>query len=74
MLNYKQLYYFWNVAKAGSITRAAEHLHLTPQTISGQISELAVRDTIHGRPVKNTEALANPGALDLYRDLPQLQN
>lgn len=40
MLNYKQLYYFWNVAKAGSITRAAEHLHLTPQTISGQISEL----------------------------------
>ena len=40
MLNYKQLYYFWNVAKAGSITRAAERLHLTPQTISGQISEL----------------------------------
>ena len=37
MLNYKQLYYFWNVAKAGSITRAAERLHLTPQTISGQI-------------------------------------
>jgi len=28
MLNYKQLYYFWNVAKAGSITRAAERLHL----------------------------------------------
>lgn len=40
MLNYKQLYYFWNVAKVGSITRAAERLHLTPQTISGQISEL----------------------------------
>ena len=39
MLNYKQLYYFWNVAKVGSITRAAERLHLTPQTISGQISE-----------------------------------
>ncbi len=31
MLNYKQLYYFWNVAKAGSITRAAERLHLTPR-------------------------------------------
>ena len=45
-----------------------------PRTISGKISELAVRDTIHGRPVKNTEALANAGALDLYRDLPQLQN
>jgi len=40
MLNFKQLYYFWNVAKIGSIARAAERLHLTPQTISGQISEL----------------------------------
>ena len=40
MLNYRQLHYFWNAAKAGSITRAAERLHLTPQTISGQISEL----------------------------------
>jgi LysR family transcriptional activator of nhaA len=40
MLNYKQLHYFWNVAKAGSITRAAERLHLTPQTISGQLAEL----------------------------------
>lgn len=40
MLNYKQLHYFWNVAKAGSIVRAAERLHLTPQTISGQIGEL----------------------------------
>jgi acetoacetyl-CoA synthetase len=44
-----------------------------PRTISGKISELAVRDTIHGRAVKNTEALANPGALALFRDLPQLQ-
>ncbi|WP_332669975.1 transcriptional activator NhaR [Aromatoleum sp.] len=40
MLNYKQLYYFWNVARHGSITRAAERLHLTPQTISGQLAEL----------------------------------
>lgn len=40
MFNYKQLYYFWNVANAGGITRAAEQLHLTPQTISGQVSEL----------------------------------
>ncbi len=40
MLNYKQLYYFWNVARSGSITRAAERLHLTPQTISGQLAEL----------------------------------
>ncbi len=40
MLNYKHLYYFWNVAKAGSIARTAERLHITPQTISGQIGEL----------------------------------
>ncbi|MEB0137775.1 MULTISPECIES: transcriptional activator NhaR [unclassified Undibacterium] len=37
-LNYKHLYYFWMVAKAGSIARASEQLHLTPQTISGQLS------------------------------------
>ena len=43
MLNYKQLYYFWQVAKLGGITRAAEQLHLTPQTLSGQIAELEVR-------------------------------
>ena len=40
MLNYKQLYYFWQVARQGGITRAAEELHLTPQTLSGQIAEL----------------------------------
>lgn len=43
-----------------------------PRTISGKISELAVRNVIHGRPVKNTDALANPRALELYRDLPEL--
>ncbi|MFZ6688942.1 transcriptional activator NhaR [Undibacterium sp. SXout11W] len=37
-LNYKHLHYFWAVAKAGSIARASEQLHLTPQTISGQLS------------------------------------
>lgn len=37
-LNYKHLHYFWVVAKAGSIVRASEQLHLTPQTISGQLS------------------------------------
>ena len=40
MINYKHLYYFWNVAKQGSVTRASEQLHLTPQTISGQINLL----------------------------------
>ena len=44
-----------------------------PRTRSGKISELAVRDIVAGRAVKNTEALANPEALELYRDLPQLQ-
>ena len=37
-LNYKHLHYFWVVAKAGGIVRASERLHLTPQTISGQVS------------------------------------
>jgi acetoacetyl-CoA synthetase len=43
-----------------------------PRTISGKITELAVREVIHGRPVKNVDALANPGALELFRDLPEL--
>lgn len=38
-LNYKHLRYFWIVAKSGSIARASKHLHLTPQSISGQLSE-----------------------------------
>lgn len=40
MLNYKQLHYFWRVAKDGGVTRASEHLNLTPQTLSGQIALL----------------------------------
>ncbi|KKB07137.1 LysR family transcriptional regulator [Devosia geojensis] len=40
MLNYKQLHYFWKVAKTGSIARAAEQLRLAPQTISAQIGTL----------------------------------
>ncbi|MCX8146455.1 MAG: transcriptional activator NhaR [Azovibrio sp.] len=39
-LNYRHLYYFWMVAKAGSLARAAEQLGLTPQTISAQLSQL----------------------------------
>ena len=45
-----------------------------PRTKSGKIVELAVRDVVHGRPIKNKEALANPEALDLYRDLEALQS
>jgi acetoacetyl-CoA synthetase len=43
-----------------------------PRTKSGKIVELAVREVVHGRPVRNKEALANPEALELFRDLPQL--
>ncbi|MDQ3698485.1 MAG: acetoacetate--CoA ligase [Gemmatimonadota bacterium] len=45
-----------------------------PRTISGKITELSVRDVVHGRPVKNRDALSNPQALDLYRDLPELRD
>jgi acetoacetyl-CoA synthetase len=45
-----------------------------PRTRSGKIVELAVRDVIHGRPVLNREALANPHALDLFTDLPGLDD
>ncbi|RFF27689.1 MULTISPECIES: acetoacetate--CoA ligase [unclassified Wenzhouxiangella] len=45
-----------------------------PRTVSGKIVELAVRDVIHGREVKNTSALANPEALEHYRDLEELKS
>ena len=43
-----------------------------PRTRSGKLTELAVRDTINGEPVKNIEALANPEALAFFRNLPEL--
>ena len=45
-----------------------------PRTKSGKITELAVRDIIEGRDVKNQEALANPEALEFYRNIPELQS
>jgi len=45
-----------------------------PRTRSGKITEIAVREVVHGRPVKNTEALANPEALALYRDVAELRD
>jgi LysR family transcriptional activator of nhaA len=74
MLNYKQLYYFWNVATAGGIRRAAERMHLTPQTLSGQIGELE-RDlgvslfARSGRRLEITEAgkLALARADEIFR-------
>jgi acetoacetyl-CoA synthetase len=44
-----------------------------PRTKSGKITELAVRDVVHGLEVRNRDALANPEALDLYRDLAELK-
>jgi acetoacetyl-CoA synthetase len=43
-----------------------------PRTLSGKIVELAVREVIHGRPVNNIDALANPGALSQFADLGEL--
>ncbi len=43
-----------------------------PRTISGKITEMAVREVIHGRPAPNTDALANPAALEAFRALPEL--
>lgn len=44
-----------------------------PRTKSGKITEIAVRDVVHGRPVGNKEALANPQALELFEDIPALK-
>jgi acetoacetyl-CoA synthetase len=43
-----------------------------PRTKSNKIVELAVRNVVHGRPVKNVEALANPEALEHFRNRPEL--
>ena len=44
-----------------------------PRTKNGKITEVAVRKIVHGETIDNIEALDNPQALDLYRDLPELQ-
>lgn len=61
MLNYRQLYYFWSVARTGSIARASEQLNLTPQTISGQLGLLEAHLGVAlfrkaGRQLELTEA------------------
>jgi LysR family transcriptional activator of nhaA len=57
MINYKHLYYFWVVAKTGGVTRASERLHLTPQTISGQLSLLEehLGESLFSRVGRNLE-------------------
>jgi acetoacetyl-CoA synthetase len=44
-----------------------------PRTLSGKIVELAVANVVHGEPVRNVDALANPEALEQYRAIPELQ-
>lgn len=66
MINYKHLHYFWVVAKEGSIARACERLHLTPQTISGQLSLLedSLGEALFNRVGRNLE-LTETGRLTL---------
>jgi len=49
------------------------HVNDIPRTKNGKIVELAVKAVVHGMPVTNTDALANPEALELYKDLPALK-
>jgi acetoacetyl-CoA synthetase len=56
------------------VPRKILHVSDIPRTISGKITELAVREVIHGRPVGNLDALANPQALDLFRDREELRS
>ncbi|MFV2055476.1 MAG: transcriptional activator NhaR [Thiohalomonadales bacterium] len=70
MINYKHLHYFWVVAKEGGIARAGERLHLTPQTISGQIGLLEenLGEALFNRVGRNLE-LTETGRLVLsYAD------
>jgi acetoacetyl-CoA synthetase len=55
------------------VPRKILHVADIPRTISGKITELAVREVIHGRPVGNLDALANPQALDLFRNREELR-
>ena len=69
-LHFKHLRYFWVVAKAGGTARASERRHLTPQTISGQISrfEEALGDKLFGRVGRRVE-LTDAGRVALsYAD------
>lgn len=70
MINYKHLHYFWVVAKEGGVARASERLHLTPQTISGQLSLLEdnLGEALFNRVGRNLE-LTETGRLTLsYAD------
>ncbi|MEH6626884.1 MAG: transcriptional activator NhaR [Motiliproteus sp.] len=70
MINYKHLRYFWMVAKEGSVTQASERLHITPQTISGQIN-LLERDlgkALFTRVGRNLELTESGRLVQRYAD------
>jgi len=70
MINYKHLHYFWVVAKQGGIARASERLHLTPQTISGQISllEQNLGETLFSKVGRNLELTESGRMVLSYAD------
>lgn len=81
MLNYKHLHYFLAVARAGGIIRAAERLHLTPQTLSGQVSQFEERLGVPlfrraGRRLELTEAgrLAQSYAEEIFQTGAELED
>ncbi|MDP1735447.1 MAG: transcriptional activator NhaR [Sulfuritalea sp.] len=80
MLNYKHLHYFLAVARSGGVTLAAERLHLTPQTLSGQISQFEDRLGVAlfrraGRRLELTEAgkLAQSYAEEIFQTGTELE-
>ncbi len=70
MINYKHLHYFWMVAKEGGIARASERLHLTPQTISGQLSllEESLGEPLFSRVGRNLELTETGRLVMSYAD------
>ena len=70
MINYKHLHYFWVVAKQGGIARASERLHLTPQTISGQISllEEQLGEDLFSKSGRNLELTDTGRLVQSYAD------
>lgn len=70
MINYKHLHYFWVVAREGSIARASARLHLTPQTISGQLSMLEehLGTELFTRVGRNLELTVHGRLISSYAD------
>lgn len=69
-LNYKHLHYFWTVAKAGSISQASKRLHITPQTISGQLSlfETVIGEALFNRTGRRFELTERGKVVLAYAD------